>query len=126
MDKVHNYIAESLLSIEPSASILDAVRMMSENEIHSLMVEEGGGYIGIITSHDISRKAVTKNLDITIAKVSEVMTFPLIKLDGDKSMTDAAEIMREKGVHHLLITENDQPLGILSINDYIDYLVATL
>ncbi|PIQ98878.1 MAG: hypothetical protein COV66_13330 [Nitrospinae bacterium CG11_big_fil_rev_8_21_14_0_20_45_15] len=126
MDKVHKYIAESLLSIGPSASLLDAIRMMSENEIHSLMVEEGGEYIGILTSHDISRKAVTMNLDIEIAKVSEVMTFPLIKLDAEKSMTDAAEIMREKGVHHLLITENDQPLGILSINDYIDYLVATL
>jgi CBS domain-containing protein len=91
-----------------------------------LMVEENGEFIGIITSHDISRKAVTKNLDIAIAKVSEVMAFPLIKLDAEKGMADAAEIMREKGIHHLLITQNDQPLGILSINDYIDYLVATL
>jgi len=124
MENVRNYMAESLLSIAPSAGILEALRMMSENEVHSLLVEESGQYIGIVTNNDLSRKVVTKNLDVKTTVVSKIMTYPIVKLESTKSMEEASEIMREKDIHHLLVTENDQPLGILSINDYVKYLAA--
>mgnify|MGYP005662763293 CR=1 FL=1 len=126
MEKIRNYIAESLLSILPSATILEASHAMHDNEIHSLLVEESGEYIGIITNHDISRKVVSEKLDPGIAYVSSIMTTPVIKMDCQKSMEEAAQIMRENNVHHLIVTENDQMLGILSITDYSKYLVKKL
>ena len=56
MGKIHNYMAESLLSNSPTASILEYSHVMNDNKIHSLLVEDAGEYIGIITNHDISRK----------------------------------------------------------------------
>lgn len=123
MDKIHNYMAESLLSISPTATVLEASHMMNDNEIHSLLVEEGGEYLGIITNHDISRKLVGENLDPDKVQVAAVMSFPLIKLDCQESMETAAKVMRDHGIHHLAVTENGQMLGTLSLNDYHKYLV---
>ena len=123
MEKIHNYMAESLLSISPTASILEASHAMNDNEIHSLLVEEGGEYIGIITNHDIGRKLVTENLDPGKTQVAELMSFPLIKLESQESMEQAAQVMRDHAIHHLAVTEHGQMLGTLSIHDYYKYLV---
>ena len=123
MEKIHDYMAESLLSISPTATVLEASHVMNENEIHFLLVEEGGDYIGIITNHDISRKLVGENLHPEKVQVAEVMSFPLIKLESRDSMEKAAQVMREHDIHHLAVTEHGQMLGTLSINDYYKYLV---
>ena len=123
MEKIHNYMAESLLSISPTANILEASHVMSDNGIHSLLVEEAGEYIGIITNHDISKKLVTDSLDPKKTQVAEFMSFPLIKLESQESMEKAAQVMRDHAIHHLAVTENGQMLGTLSIHDYHKYLV---
>jgi len=123
MEKIHNYMAESLLSISPTASILEASHVMNDNEIHSLLVEEAGEYIGIITNHDISKKLVAENLDPEKVQVSEIMSFPIVKLESQESMERAAQVMRDHAIHHLAVTEQGQMLGTLSINDYHKYLV---
>jgi CBS domain-containing protein len=123
MEKIHNYMAESLLSISPTASILEASHVMNDNGIHSLLVEEAGEYIGIITNHDISKKLVTESLDPEKAQVAEFMSFPLIKLESKESMEKAARVMRDHAIHHLAVTEHGQMLGTLSIHDYYKYLV---
>ncbi len=123
MEKIHNYMAESLLSISPTATVLEASHMMNDNGIHSLLVEEGGEYIGIITNNDISKKWVGENLNPEKVQVAEVMSFPLIKMECQESMEKAAQVMRDHAIHHLAVTEHGQMLGTLSINDYYKYLV---
>ena len=123
MEKIRNYMAESLLSIVPTESILQASHVMHESEVHSLLVEESGEYIGIITNHDISKKLIAENLDPEKVQVAEVMSFPLIKIEAQESMEKAAQIMRDHSIHHLEVTEHGQTLGVLSLTDYHKYLV---
>jgi len=123
MEKIRNYMAESLMSIGPTESILQASHVMHESEVHSLLVEESGEYIGIITNHDISKKLIAENLDPEKVQVAEVMSFPLIKIEAQESMERAAQIMRDHSIHHLEVTEHGQTLGVLSITDYHKYLV---
>ena len=63
MERILNYLAESLLSISPTETVLEAAHTMHDNGIHSLLVEAGGEFIGIITNNDISKKVVSENLD---------------------------------------------------------------
>ena len=123
MEKIHNYMAESLLSIGATASVMEASHTMHDNAIHSLLVEESGEYIGIITNHDISKKLVAENLDPEKVQVAEIMSFPLIKLESQESMEKAAQVMRDHCIHHLVVTEHGQMLGTLSITDYHKYLI---
>lgn len=123
MENIRNYMAESLMSIGPTESILQASHVMHENEVHSLLVEESGEYIGIITNHDISKKLVAENLDPQKVQVAEVMNFPLVKIEAQESMEKAAQMMRDHSIHHLEVTEHGQILGVISITDYHKYLV---
>ena len=116
-------MAESLMSIGPTESILQASHVMHENEVHSLLVEESGEYIGIITNHDISKKLVAENLDPEKVQVAEVMNFPLVKIEAQESMGKASQMMRDHSIHHLEVTEHGQLLGVISITDYHKYLV---
>ena len=123
MERILNYLAESLLSISPTETVLEAAHNMHDNGIHSLLVEAGGKFIGIITNNDISKKVVSENLDPEKIQVAEVMSFPLVKLESQESMEKAAQVMRDHKIHHLAITEHGQMLGTLSISDYHKYLV---
>ncbi len=123
METIRDYMAESLLSIDADATVLEASQEMHDNKIRSLLVTKDGDYIGIITNHDIGRKYVGDPFDPKTTRVSKIMHFPVFKMDCNKSMEEASETMREHGVHHLMITENDQALGILSITDYAQFLI---
>ena len=116
-------MAESLLSIGATVNVLEAIHTMHENKVRSLLVEESGEYIGIITNHDISNKVVSESMDPKKVQVADVMSFPLIKLESQESMERAAQVMRDHGVHHLVVTEHGQMLGTLSITDYNKYMV---
>jgi predicted transcriptional regulator len=58
MGKIYNYMAESLLSISLTASILEVSHLINDSEVHYLLVGESGEYIGIIANHDISKKSI--------------------------------------------------------------------
>ncbi len=55
-------------------------------------------------------------------QVADVMTYPLIKLESQESMERAAQVMRDHCIHHLVVTEHGQMMGLLSITDYYKYL----
>ena len=124
MNDIREYMAESLLSVENSSSVLEAANYMHENKIHALLVEEGGEYIGIVTDDDFSWKVISSQLDPKEAKVSQVMNFPLISVDIETGIKSASETMLEKNVRHLAVTEMGKIAGILSIKDFSRYFVA--
>ena len=95
MEKIHNYMAESLLSIGATASVMEASHAMHDNAIHSLLVEESGEHIGIITNHDISRKVVSEKLDPEKVQVAAVMSF---LSSNSKAMRAWKEPLRSCGI----------------------------
>jgi signal-transduction protein with cAMP-binding, CBS, and nucleotidyltransferase domain len=124
MNDIREYMAESLLSVENSSNLLDAANYMHENKIHALLVEEGGEYIGIVTDDDFSWKVISAQLDPKETKVSQVMNLPLISVDIETGMKSASEIMLEKNVRHLAVTEMGKIAGILSIKDFSRYFIS--
>lgn len=123
MENISNYMAESILSIDASSSVVDAATYMHDNNVHSLLVTESGEYIGIVSDADFSWKVISAQLNPKTTKVSEVMSLPLIKIDLKTSMKEAAEIMADKGIHHLAIENMGQVAGILSITDFAKYFI---
>ncbi len=124
MDKVRNYMSESLLSVESSVSVLEAVIYMQDNNIHALLVKEAGEYIGIVSEVDFSWEVISSKVDPKNTKVSEAMNFPMVSVDIETDMNSAAEIMLEKNVRHLAVTEMGKIAGILSIKDFTRYFIA--
>ena len=71
---------ESLVSVEPTASVREAAQKMRHHSISSILIGESGNYSGILTDIDLTRKFAAKNLDPDHTLVSIISNNPIITL----------------------------------------------
>ncbi len=120
-EEIGDYMVSPVLSIAPDASTKEAAQLMESKHIGSLLVKDGKNFVGIITETDLARKVVAQGLLDKNPKVSDVMTAPLQTIDCHEPIVDANQLMANKRIRHLAVTENDQVVGVLSVRDLIHY-----
>jgi CBS domain-containing protein len=121
MSTVMNLMNKNPKAILHDASICDAAERMQRLQISSLLVERDSEFVGIVTDTDIVRKAVGKRLDQNQEQISSVMSNPVISLDQSRSPEDAFDLMGERRVRHLAVTDRGKIVGILSVRDLLLY-----
>ena len=109
----------SIETIDNGETLLAAARRMAEKHVGSLLVSQTGKLVGIVTESDMVRKALAYNLDPGLIRVGSLMNHPVIDIDINRTIHDANELMAEKGVRHLAVTEIHKIVGILSVRDLI-------
>ena len=109
----------SIENIDHGQTLLAAARQMAEKHVGSLLVSQHGKLVGIVTESDMVRKALAYNLDPGLIRVGSLMNHPIIDIDINRTIHDASELMAEKGVRHLAVTEIRKIVGILSVRDLI-------
>ena len=123
MDEVKFYMDESIVSINATATACEAARKMRDNKIGSLLVDDDGEYMGIITEGDISRKVVANDGNPRDVTVSMIMSKPIVSVDGELSMAAVFLHMREHNVRHCAVTRRKQIVGVVSIKDFATYYI---
>ncbi len=121
MDRIDQFMEESVLSVKPEASVTDAAKFMLENKVGALLVYDGRKYLGIVTAVDLSHKVLARELDPAQTNIASIMSRPLVTLDRAKTMMDAYRCMHQNNIRHLAITDNKKMVGILSIKDFANY-----
>jgi signal-transduction protein with cAMP-binding, CBS, and nucleotidyltransferase domain len=121
VDRIEQFMEETLLSVEPNASVTDAAKLMLGKKVGALLVSDGSKHLGIVTSVDFSHKVLAKGLDPAKTKIAGIMAKPLISLDRDQSMKDAYRCMHQHNIRHLAVTQGDEVVGILSVKDFANY-----
>lgn len=120
-EEIGDYMASPVLSIAPDASTQEAAQIMESKHVGSLLVKDGDTYVGIVTETDLTRKIVARGLQDKDSKVSDIMTAPLQTIDCHEPIVDANQLMANKRIRHIAVTENDQVVGMLSVKDLIHY-----
>jgi CBS domain-containing protein len=116
---------EPLFTIEPAASVLDAVHRMNELSIGALIVREGGRMVGIFTERDVLRRVIGKQLDPAQVPVAHAMTARVICCTPATSIEEARELMKTRRVRHLPILDSEgEAVGIVSIGDLNAHLTT--
>jgi CBS domain-containing protein len=110
-----------IMTISPTATAVEAARTMREAKVGALLVAEATRYIGIISESDLVRKVLAAERDPTHVLVSEVMMAPIISIEIDRSAHDASDLMAERAIRHLAVTEDGQIVGMLSVRDLLRY-----
>jgi CBS domain-containing protein len=113
----HAVSEQSLATLEPSATVVEAARMMAYLRIGALMVVEDGRLVGIFSERDALTRVVAKERDPATTLVSEVMTPDPITIAPETTVQRALDIMAEKGFRHLPVVEEDRIVAIVSIRD---------
>ena len=118
--RVIDYIRRPPVTVKPQVPVRDAVKLMFENSIGSIVVvDESGRPIGIFTERDLLRiVAQGRSLD---EPIGDVMTRDPITIKGDEDIVKAALIMSERRIRHLpVVDENGVLLGVISIRDVVE------
>jgi CBS domain-containing protein len=114
-----------ITSVTPNTSVLDALKIMADQNIGSVMVMDNEQYMGIMTERDYSRKVILKGKSSTDTKVSEIMSHDLPSVNPSDSIEYCMQLMSEKNIRYLPVFENNKLCGIVSINDLVRETILT-
>ncbi|MGC8644637.1 MAG: cyclic nucleotide-binding/CBS domain-containing protein [Thermoplasmata archaeon] len=116
---VSEVMSRSPIAVLSSLTVREAAEVMKEKGVSSLLIQEGGEYIGIVTERDIVTKVASEGLDPAGVKVREIMSSPLIYVDADSPLEIAAEIMWKRKIRRLPVRRGGKVVGLLTENDIV-------
>lgn len=128
MKKVSHILAHKkakIISVSPDTTVLEALRLMANLNIGSVMVLEGDQYLGIMTERDYSRKVVLLGKSSTDTPVLEIMSRDFPAVTPNDTIEFCMQLMSEKNIRYLPVFENDALSGIVSINDVVRETILT-
>ncbi|MEM3063992.1 MAG: CBS domain-containing protein [Candidatus Nitrosotenuis sp.] len=115
---VADVMKKSVISIDSSMTVQDAAKMMDDASIGAIVVIENGIAIGIITERDITRRIVAKGKPLT-TNVKDAMSSPLIVINPDDSVWEAAQLMKTRKIHRLPAVKDNRLVGIITTSDLV-------
>lgn len=111
-------------SIEPEASVLDAMALMDEKNVGALLVIDPNGPVGLVSERDFARNLELAGKSARDTPVHEVMTRPVVCVAPDQTVEEAMALMTDKRVRHLPVLDDGQVLGLVSIGDLVYSTIA--
>lgn len=112
-------------TISPTATVYQAIQMMSEKNIGALPVVEGNRLVGIISERDYMSKVALHGKSSKETAVREIMTHDPVTVVPAQTVSECMEIITEHRVRHLPVLDGDELLGIVSIGDLVKWIIAT-
>lgn len=109
----------NVYSITPTATVLDAARVMNERHIGALIVTEGPRLLGVITERDVLNRVVAAQLEPNRTFVRDVMTAPVVVCEPDTSRSECRALMTNRRVRHLPVVDRGKLVGMISIGDLL-------
>jgi CBS domain-containing protein len=116
MLKVRDIMTINPLKVDAGQTVREAVRLMSEKKIGSIIVVKGDDIVGILEEGDIVRNVLCRDLNVYVTKIGEVMSVPFI-INEEKSDDEASEMMVKYRVRHLAVSADSKIIGIISMYD---------
>lgn len=113
----------SVVSVGVDTSVLEAIGTMSNANIGAVVVVHDGKAAGIFTERDYLRKIALQGRSSGDTVMSEVMSSPLITAEPEESTRNAMETMTECRCRHLIILQDDEMVGIVSLGDLVKHLL---
>ena len=111
-------------SVSPHSSVYEAVKLMAEKEVGSVLVIENGKVQGIVTERDYARKVVLEGKTSPDTPVAEIMTTHVLCTRPEQTIEEAMALMTEKRVRHLPVLEHGEIKGVVSIGDLVKAVIS--
>ena len=109
----------SLFSVTPETTVLEAVMLMAEKGIGALVVLEGEKMVGIISERDYVRRVALFERSAFGTTVGEIMTADVVTVSPKDGTQHCMQLMTNKRLRHLPVVEDGELLGLLSIGDLV-------
>lgn len=120
---VKEIMAECVQTVSSNSSVLNASQMMAKFGMGSLVVTRGGMPVGMLTERDIVTKVASHDLNSSQVLVEKIMSNPIISIDPEMIIVEAATLMSAYNIRRLVVVEKDGKLaGIVTATDIASWL----
>lgn len=109
-----------VLEIDGGSSVFEAVQLMVENNVGSLLVTERAEVVGIVTERDYLRR-VTLEGRTEEAPVREIMSSPLVVATLETSVDECMAMMTDRRIRHIPVVDEERVVGLVSIGDLVKF-----
>lgn len=128
MKKVKDILSRKgvdITTVDSSTSVLDALKIMSEQNIGSVVVLDEGEFKGIVTERDYSRKVVLKGKSSTDTKVAEIMSTDYPRVTPSDTVEQCMQLLSDHNIRYLPVYDGDRLAGIISSTDIVRETILT-
>jgi CBS domain-containing protein len=117
MPQVRDLMVSSVVTIEPATSIVEAARLMIQEEKGPLPVVEGESPVAMVTDRDIIARVVAEGRDPNSVTVEDIATHELVTIEPDRDVNEARQLMDQHELDRILVVEGNRLVGIISEAD---------
>ena len=115
-----------IYSIDPDATVFDALRQLEERNVGALLVMKGEQLVGIFSERDYARRMILQGRTSRETPVREVMTSNVFVITPDTSSGECMMHMTDRHIRHLPVVERGRVVGVISIGDVVRSVIHDL
>ncbi len=115
-DRVH--------SIGPDARVIEALKLMADNEVGALVVLDDGRLAGMISERDYARKVILQGKSSHDIPVRDIMTSKVYTVEPGHTVDECMALMSGRRIRHLPVLDGGRLCGVLSIGDLVKEVIA--
>ncbi len=113
-----------VLSIGADDSVFDAIKLMADRDVGSLVVFDDGKLAGIVTERHYARNVFLKGKSSPNTTVREIMSDRVVCAWPDQTVEECMAVMTDKAVRHLPVLDKKQLIGLVSIGDLVKSIIS--
>ena len=114
----------AIWSIDPDATVYDAIQMMADKNVGALLVMNGPELLGIVSERDYTRKVALRGKSSRETAVREIVSTPVTVARPSHSIEECMRLMTTDRVRHLPVVEENRVVGIVSIGDLVNWTIS--
>ena len=114
----------TLWHARPEDTVFEALQLLAEYEVGALMVMDQGKLVGVISERDYTRKIALQGRNSKETKVKDIMTRNVLHVAPDTRTRACMTLMSEKKIRHLPVLDGSTVVGMISIRDIMDDIIA--
>ena len=123
VQEILNEKGHDLFRIGPDHSVLDALRLMAEQEIGALPVVDGERLVGLISERDYARKVILLDRSSSDTRVRDIMMTRVPCVNPTRTVEECMALMTDKRVRHLPVLQDGHLVGLVSIGDLVKSII---
>ncbi len=126
MSTARDIMSKKLITLDSSVSAFEIAKIMDKNNVSCVVLTKNEKLQGIVTERDLLSKVIVPNKKPLELTAKEIMTSPITMVSSRTPVDEIAQKMLDKKIRRVVVVDNEQPLGIITVTDFVKHLHVML